>query len=343
MVISSLLRAMSRLPYDTSSVQIILPDIPFWRDFHIDREGWEILFEERDFRLIQRSITRIKECLLPPSWYHSFDRVLTLGDIPLRVKARQVVFVHQPLIVSPKVDRNSNKGRFKLIRFIFRLNNCWANSYVVQTGVMANNLIASYPNLESRIYIVPQPVPAWLSEISIISNSVQSQCFKLIFPAANYPHKNHDLVRRMALLYQGSHSIELSLTITEAEFHCEFGREWIKCIGRLNEDAMVKAYKKTDAVFFPSLQESYGLPLLEAMSMGLIVICSDLPYARWLCGDEAIYFNPISADSAWQAITRASQLHESGWRPNWKKALSKIPNNWDVVADHFWKLLYFND
>jgi glycosyltransferase involved in cell wall biosynthesis len=45
---------------------------------------------------------------------------------------------------------------------------------------------------------------------------------------------------------------------------------------------------------FPSLYVSFGLPIVEAMSVGCPVAAADLPYAHELAGSVAKYFNPHS-------------------------------------------------
>ena len=98
-------------------------------------------------------------------------------------------------------------------------------------------------------------------------------------------------------------------------------------------------YSRVDALFFPSVAESYGSPLVEAMVTGLPVVCSDLPFARWMCGDEGIYFDPHDQKSASAALAELSHRLESGWRPDWRKALGKLPRDWDAVGEAFLELL----
>ncbi len=43
---------------------------------------------------------------------------------------------------------------------------------------------------------------------------------------------------------------------------------------------------------FPTLDEGFGLPILEAMAVGVPVICSDLDVLREVGGDRAVYFPP---------------------------------------------------
>ena len=61
-------------------------------------------------------------------------------------------------------------------------------------------------------------------------------------------------------------------------------------------ERLPELYRRHDVFVFPSLAESYGHPLVEAMASGLPVVAADLPYARRTCGEAALYFEPFSAD-----------------------------------------------
>ena len=84
---------------------------------------------------------------------------------------------------------------------------------------------------------------------------------------------------------------------------------------------------------FLSLAESFGFPLVEAMWIGLPIICPDLPYARTLCGEQAIYFDPNNVDSLHVAIGQLTKRRNLGWWPDWSINLKKIPRDWEKVAD----------
>jgi glycosyltransferase involved in cell wall biosynthesis len=59
-------------------------------------------------------------------------------------------------------------------------------------------------------------------------------------------------------------------------------------------------YRSMDALLFPSYIETVGLPLIEAASLGLPVVVSDLPYAREvLTGYEGVSFVNYQDALAW--------------------------------------------
>lgn len=61
----------------------------------------------------------------------------------------------------------------------------------------------------------------------------------------------------------------------------------------LDDDTIADCYQLADALCFPSTQEGFGIPVLEAGLSGIPVFCSDLPPLRQSGGDEAVYFDPL--------------------------------------------------
>lgn len=83
------------------------------------------------------------------------------------------------------------------------------------------------------------------------------------------------------------------------------------------------------ALLFPSFAEGYGLPLGEALKLGVPAICSDLPALREVGGDVPDYLDPLDG-AAWRRAVldyagptseaRSAQVERlSRWRsPDWE-------------------------
>jgi glycosyltransferase involved in cell wall biosynthesis len=56
------------------------------------------------------------------------------------------------------------------------------------------------------------------------------------------------------------------------------------------------------ALIFPSLYEGFGIPALEAMVMGCPVITSKATAMREVCGDAALYVDPLDTKDIAAAI-----------------------------------------
>ena len=71
------------------------------------------------------------------------------------------------------------------------------------------------------------------------------------------------------------------------------------------DDAQLSAlYADALAFVFPSLYEGFGLPPLEAMSLGCPVVSSSAASMPEVCGDAALYFDPLSVPDMTAALAR---------------------------------------
>lgn len=288
-------------------------------------------------RHLPNALSRILECLVFARSFDGNTPLLVLGDLPLRCRTPQVVFVQTPHLLKPRRHDWSLDGfKFAISRQVFRLNARYANAFVVQTTFMQASLAASYPAIAQKIHVIAQPVPAWLLENASPRSGLRGTpggALKLIYPAAGYPHKNHRLLASIKPGSDLSWPIEnLKLTLP-VENHPAPNVAWIQCVGFLSAPQMIQAYDEVDGLLFLSTDESYGFPLVEAMFMGLPIMCPDLPYAHALCSDGAIYFDPLSIDSLRKAVENLHTRLSAGWWPDWTTQLSAIPKDWDVVAD----------
>ena len=286
-------------------------------------------------RYLPNALSRILECTFFSYRFDGSSSMLVLGDLPLRCSCRQTLFIQTSHLVPPRNTLTWIK-RFKYVisRVIFRLNSKFVDAFIVQTEVMRTALEEAYPSVKGRVHIIPQPVPKWLLASGLkrsgrISNADMG--LNLIYPAAGYPHKNHHLLSKI--------DPDSNWPIEELQITLDAGSNpaphlcWLSCRGFFSPQEMIGAYSQVDALLFLSKDESYGFPLIEAMYVGLPIICPDLRYAHVLCGDEAIYFDPDRVESL-RAATRLliSRLKE-GWWPNWDEQMKGIPKDWDAVAE----------
>ena len=340
-VVESLLLALAR-DDQLNGATVFLPDDAIALDDLLLHAGATVM---RRRRLLPHSVSRMLECLLPQRAYTRHAAALVLGDVPLRGVRNQVVLVHQPHLLSPAVSGFASAGfKYDVMRSVFRRNLGDAAAIIVQSDAMRDQLARSYPDVSGRIAVIPQPAPHWFTSPEQRRPRNESGRLKLLYPAAGYPHKNHKLLALMNGHRTGAPDVEIVITLAgdRSRDHDTYGA-WVVNVGRLDWPQLVTTYAEVDALFFPSLLESYGLPLVEGMMAGLPIVCADLPYAHWLCGAQAIYFDPRNAASAWAAISELKRRVESGWSPDWGSALAKLPRDWDEVARSFLAVVHALD
>ena len=64
----------------------------------------------------------------------------------------------------------------------------------------------------------------------------------------------------------------------------------------MSNEELVKIYNQSKIFLFPSFYEGFGLPVLEAISCGTPVICSNVSSLPEVGGDAVIYCNPYDVD-----------------------------------------------
>jgi glycosyltransferase involved in cell wall biosynthesis len=83
--------------------------------------------------------------------------------------------------------------------------------------------------------------------------------------------------------------------------------------GYVSDEELIALYQMATCLVFSSLYEGFGLPVLEAMTAGCPVICSDTSSLPEVAGDAAILVNPLNAQeitTAMQRVLRDEDLRE---------------------------------
>lgn len=76
----------------------------------------------------------------------------------------------------------------------------------------------------------------------------------------------------------------------------------VKFIGRVADADLAAVYKMASVFVYPSLMEGFGLPILEAMALGIPVITSDRGALPEVAGRAALIINPEKTEDLAKAI-----------------------------------------
>ena len=79
-------------------------------------------------------------------------------------------------------------------------------------------------------------------------------------------------------------------------------RDRVTTLGHVPDEELPALYRQAELFCYPSLQEGFGLPLLEAMQCGTAVVASDRPSLVEVGGDAVRYVDPFSVDDLRTAI-----------------------------------------
>ena len=227
------------------------------------------------------------------------------GVVPLYHPGRIVLTIHdlQPLDLS----ENFSITKRTYLRLMLARSAKAAAVICVPSEFTARRVVALLGIARDRIRLVPwcisqplvahatpsaqpasTPAPdsavdsAELAGVSAKSFNTQSKYF--LYPAVTYPHKNHlMLLEAFAQVHKDDPEVSLVLTGASGPLEGEVLTriqqlglsDSVQRRGRVSQEQLDALFDRAVAVVVPSLYEGFGLPALEAMWRGCLVIGSD--------------------------------------------------------------------
>tara|TARA_R110002096_G_scaffold415027_2_gene616441 strand:+ start:1046 stop:2146 length:1101 start_codon:yes stop_codon:yes gene_type:complete len=115
--------------------------------------------------------------------------------------------------------------------------------------------------------------------------------------SANYPHKNLKIIPLVVkeLISRNIQNIKFVVSLDKGQLEtCDQIDEYIIYIGKVSIYQCPPLYQQVDYLFLPTLLECFSASYAEAMKMEKIILTSDLDFAKGICGNSAVYFNPLN-------------------------------------------------
>lgn len=235
--------------------------------------------------------------------------ILCFGNLPplFPVKGKAVLFF-QNVILLDKYSSFLFSWKVSLKHKIERFWLKCALRHIDQVFVQSESVRSAFCD---QFQIKDVGVVAFANTIEPISIQQVSDRTGFVYVATADPHKNHqklfqawkilstmNLYPKLVLTAQSFDQVS-SILYQEA---LSAGAR-IQLLSDLKRTDILSLYQQAEALIFPSLAESLGLPLIEAQQAGLPIIASELDYVRDLV-DPAETFDPQSALSIARAVAR---------------------------------------
>jgi len=171
----------------------------------------------------------------------------------------------------------------------------------------------------------------------------------ILFVGNRYAYKNFDLFVESIADLLIKHDLQLEVVgplPSQKEQQLIAGLNIVSHVsfrGHVSEEELFHYYHNAFCFAFPSLEEGFGIPLLEAATADCPVVCSDIGIFREVADDSALYFDPRSRESIHQQVEklvlsdslRADLIrcgHENLKRFSWKKAARKTLDTYRRAA-----------
>ena len=281
--------------------------------------------------------------------HHHLDRTGLIGRLKAAPNLRFVCLVHD--LIPIELPEYARPGQTRRHHQRLRTVSQWADGVIVNsdsTGSALSNHLqgeVSPPILVAPLGAEPLAFP------SAADGEAPRHPYFVVLSTIE-PKKNHLLLlhlwRRMASKY-GEHAPRLVLigqrgwmnqNIVDMLERSPAIRRLVDEHNNLADAAVGPLLRGARALLHPSFAEGYGLPVAEALSLGVPVICSDLPALRAAGQDAPEYLDPLDGP-AWEAAIMDYTSPTSVRRTTQLARLARYaPPGW---PDHFSRVMPFLD
>lgn len=209
--------------------------------------------------------------------------------------------------------------RFRTLGYQFSCKK--ASATIGISSTTARDVVEIYSIDSNKVFAIPISVDPCFD----VSTGDLRQCVRdvktkfnitgdyVYYPANGWPHKNH--VRLVeALRYVLSSGCDLRLIFTGMPFGVmdrlkdiltQYDlADHVRHLGYVERKEVIGLYGGAKMLVFPSTFEGFGMPVLEAMTLGIPVVCSKVTSLPEIGGDAAVYFDPTRPKSIAEAIIR---------------------------------------
>ena len=200
-----------------------------------------------------------------------------------------------------------NKIKTKLRNFykIYHLKK-EANYFIIETKDGKDKLSNLIRTPDKKIFVVSNSYSDIFSNKDFLSKknkfyiklpNKEKKEFRLMLISHNYPHKNLRIIRKVIPLLK-SFKIKFIITIDNKEYKNMFSglNKDVINLGPIKLNSCPSIYSQCDALFLPSLLEVFSASYLEAMKMKVPILTSNYSFAKDVCGNAALYFDPLNPE-----------------------------------------------
>jgi glycosyltransferase involved in cell wall biosynthesis len=232
------------------------------------------------------------------------------GIVPPGCRVRSVVTLHDLQYLSYPAYFSAAKRRYLAATQRSSLKR--AEVVMAVSDFTRAQAIEAFDLDAGKVVVVPpviRPLPAVSDQRrATVLRELDVRGDFILYPAATYPHKNHDVLVKAFAEVVKNHDVSLVLTgaigagawgsahSTRAKISDLVARlgldRHVRMPGYVTAEQLAALYHDASMLAFPSRFEGFGIPVVEAMSAGCPVIAADATALPALVGDAGLLVSP---------------------------------------------------
>lgn len=276
-------------------------------------------FGEKEYQTIEMPSPKWKKVLTPIHW-HTFKEQLLM---PFFFYREQLDLLHVPYVNFPVfyfgktvvtihdlIPDHYRTGKVTTLPWwFFNIKNIayhfliWAATRRAQKVFTLSNdakkeIINHYKVSPSKIIAIRE---SGKLEDNSKPGSAPTKSPYLLYVGNAHPHKNvENLIKAAEIL-----KMKLVLLGNDDFFYPRLPRsKYVETVGFVPNNKIADWFRHASALVTASKMEGFGIPPLEAMSVGCPAIVSDIPVFHEVYGDAAVYFNHLDPQNIAEVISK---------------------------------------
>lgn len=162
-----------------------------------------------------------------------------------------------------------------------------------------------------------------------------------LYVGSAHPHKNLQVLieafrkanlERVKLILVGKDDFFYPRLKRELEDRGLMRSERIEILGEKSDEELIGLYQNALAVVLPSKAEGFGLPAIEAMTLGCLVLASKIEVFQEICADAAVYFDPDDVESLSRTLVNIAGVSTNYDLLRTKGTKRAAMFSWDLAA-----------
>lgn len=273
-------------------------------------------------------------------------------NIPIRYKGDFVVTIHDLLMHRQKGVEATTLSplKYKIKRLGYRkvIDSAIVKSrfIITPTKYVMADIAQKYDCVKDKIKPIYEGIDPKFKKTTDKNADKILQRYKIrmpyfVYAGSAYPHKNLKRAIEATVHLNEKQNCGLIIITSKNIFRQRLQRvisnfeanKHVKLLGFVSDDELSAIYQKSVGFLYPSLEEGFGLPGLEAIQVGTLALVSDIPVFKEVYGESAYYFNPFNFESITKAMADVLKMKPKNRRAHISKARKFIKKySWEKTV-----------
>jgi glycosyltransferase involved in cell wall biosynthesis len=197
-----------------------------------------------------------------------------------------------------------------VFRFVFWLQTKRASAIFVPSNSVLSEIYKYDNNLRNKVTVTHEGLDYLFAKTDsrIPKNMIKKNKNYYLYVGNAYPHKNVEIIFRAVQLSHDKIDSKVVIVGPKTQFAERLKNDYLFLSERflwiydIDVAELKWLYQNALGLIFPSIAEGFGLPVVEAMSVGCPLLLSDIKVFREIAGEGAFFFDPQNAENLLQLM-----------------------------------------